>query len=73
MVGLPNDTLIAGASAPWSFDGSFRRVWISCKRDIGGSWINPLNFFVYVDMSGTDLSQYKVLKVGTLLIQRDKE
>ncbi|KAG9218584.1 hypothetical protein CCMSSC00406_0001302 [Pleurotus cornucopiae] len=61
--GLPNDTLVAGASAPWGIDGSFRRAWISWKRNIPGSWINPLNLYLYVDMSGTDSSQYKVLKL----------
>ncbi|KAF4575382.1 hypothetical protein EYR36_006741 [Pleurotus pulmonarius] len=61
--GLPNDTLVAGASAPWGIDGSFRRAWISWKRNIPGAWINPLNLYMYVDMSGTDSSQHKILKL----------
>ncbi|KAL0950332.1 hypothetical protein HGRIS_010303 [Hohenbuehelia grisea] len=62
-VGLPNDTLVAGASAPWGFDGSFRRTWLSWKRNTAGSWLNPLNFYLYVDFSGTDPSLWKILKL----------
>ena len=60
--GLPNDTLVAGANAPFSFDGSFRRMWISWKRNVPGSWLHPIGFYQYVETSGTDTSQWKVLK-----------
>ncbi|KDQ64574.1 hypothetical protein JAAARDRAFT_28216 [Jaapia argillacea MUCL 33604] len=62
-LGLPNDTLIAGASAPFSFDGSFRRLWVSWRRNIPGPWLHPINFFHYVDVSGTDPSQWSLLKI----------
>ncbi|PBK93948.1 amine oxidase catalytic domain-containing protein [Armillaria gallica] len=61
--GYENDTLIVGASAPFSFDGSFRRVWLNWKLNTPGPWLHPLNFFQYVDISGTDPSLWKVLKV----------
>ncbi|KAH8827357.1 copper amine oxidase [Flagelloscypha sp. PMI_526] len=61
--GLPSDTLIPGVSGPFSFDGTFRRVWLSWKLNVPGSWLLPLNFFWDVDMSGTDPNKWKILKV----------
>ncbi|KAF8590695.1 amine oxidase catalytic domain-containing protein [Ramaria rubella] len=62
-VGLPNDTLVAGASAPFGFDGSFRRMWISWRRNVPGPYLHPIGFFQYVEASGTDPSQWKMLKL----------
>jgi hypothetical protein len=50
-------------AGPWSFDGSFRRGWVSWRRNVPGPWIHPINFFQYVDVSGSDPNQYKLLKV----------
>ncbi|TFK55964.1 amine oxidase catalytic domain-containing protein [Heliocybe sulcata] len=61
--GLPNDTLLAGAGGPWSFDGTFRRAWLSWRRNVAGPWLHPVNFFQYIDMSGTDPAQWKLLKI----------
>ncbi|KAJ7600601.1 copper amine oxidase [Mycena floridula] len=61
--GQANDTLVGGMSAPFSFDGSFRRTWISWRRNVAGPWLHPVNLFQYVDMTGTDASTWKVLKV----------
>lgn len=62
-MGLENDTLIAGASGPLSFDGSFRRTWVSWRRNVPGPWLHPVNFFQYVDFSGSDERQWKLLKI----------
>ncbi|THU91056.1 amine oxidase catalytic domain-containing protein [Dendrothele bispora CBS 962.96] len=56
-------TLTAGASGPFSFTGSFRRTWLSFRRDLPGAWLHPLNFFQYVDMSGTDPSKWYIRKI----------
>ncbi|TFK32677.1 amine oxidase catalytic domain-containing protein [Crucibulum laeve] len=61
--GLPNDTLIAGSSAPFSFDGSFRRMWVTWRHNKPGPYLLPVGFYQYVDISGTDASQWKILKV----------
>ena len=61
--GLPNDTIVGGMSAPFSFDGSFRRGWISWRRNVAGTWLHPINFFMYIDTTGTDIEQWKLLKV----------
>ncbi|EJF56720.1 amine oxidase catalytic domain-containing protein [Dichomitus squalens LYAD-421 SS1] len=61
--GLPNDTIVGGMAAPFSFDGSFRRGWISWRRNVPGPWLHPVNFFMYVDTTGTDPEQWKLLKL----------
>ncbi|KAI5825435.1 amine oxidase catalytic domain-containing protein [Schizophyllum commune Tattone D] len=61
--GSPNDTLVASGSGPFSFDGEFRRMWISWRRNAPGPWLHPIGFWQYVDMSGTDPEQWKILKV----------
>ncbi|KAG9317752.1 copper amine oxidase [Chiua virens] len=61
--GLPNDTLVAAGAGPFSFDGSFRRMWIGWRRNVPGPFLHPLNFYQYVDVSGTDSSQWKQLKI----------
>jgi primary-amine oxidase len=50
-------------SGPFSFDGSFRRLWMTWRRNHAGSYILPVNFYQYLDVSGTDPSQWKILKV----------
>ncbi|KAI0091340.1 amine oxidase catalytic domain-containing protein [Irpex rosettiformis] len=62
-LGLENDTLIAGASGPFSFDGSFRRTWVSWRKNVAGPWLHPVNFFQYIDISGADPKQWKLLKL----------
>lgn len=62
-LGLENDTLIASAAGPFSIDGTFRRAWVSWRRNIPGPWLHPVNFFQYVDFSGSDPAQWKLLKV----------
>ncbi|OBZ78393.1 Amiloride-sensitive amine oxidase [copper-containing] [Grifola frondosa] len=62
-LGHPNDTLVGVVMAPFSFDGSFRRGWVSWRRNIPGLWLHPINFFQYIDFSGTDSSAWKLLKI----------
>ncbi|KDR84410.1 hypothetical protein GALMADRAFT_220168 [Galerina marginata CBS 339.88] len=63
MRGQDDDTLVGGMSGPFSFDGSFRRLWMSWRRNAAGSYLLPVNFYKYVDVSGSDSSQWKVLKL----------
>ncbi|KAF8999357.1 copper amine oxidase [Cyathus striatus] len=39
--GLPTDTLVAGPSGPWSYDGTFRRLWITWRFNKAGSYLLP--------------------------------
>ncbi|KAF8316633.1 amine oxidase catalytic domain-containing protein [Clavulina sp. PMI_390] len=61
--GMPNDTLVISGSGPFSFDGSFRRIWLQWKHNFPGDFLNPLNLHSYVEVSGTDPSLWKTLKV----------
>ncbi|KAH9832077.1 amine oxidase catalytic domain-containing protein [Rhodofomes roseus] len=62
-LGLANDTLVGGAVGPLSFDGSFRRGWINWRRNVAGPYLHPVGFFLYVDMTGTDSNEWKLLKI----------
>ena len=64
--GYENDTLVAGFTGPFSYDGSFRRLWMTWRRNVAGSYLLPVNFYTYIDISGTDTSQWKILKVFLL-------
>ncbi|OCH86254.1 amine oxidase catalytic domain-containing protein [Obba rivulosa] len=62
-LGRPNDTLVAAAIGPYSFDGAWRRAWIPLRRNVPGQWLHPVGFFLYVDFSGTDPAQWRLLKI----------
>ncbi|KAK1234331.1 hypothetical protein PQX77_002470 [Marasmius sp. AFHP31] len=61
--GTEADTLITVGGGPYSFDGSFRRVWVTFKKNVPGSWLHAIGFYLYLDVGGTDSSQWKALKV----------
>jgi hypothetical protein len=65
-MGLPNDTMVGDVSAPFSYDGEFRRLWLIWRHNVAGSYLQVVGFFQYIDISGTDPSQWKVLKVYIL-------
>jgi len=46
-----------------TFDGSFRRTWISWRHNVPGPWIQPVAFWLYADIGGTDTTQWEILKV----------
>ena len=62
--GYQNDTLVASFTGPFSYDGSFRRLWMSWRRNAAGLYLLPVNFYMYTDISGTDTTQWKILKVS---------
>ncbi|KAJ4487712.1 copper amine oxidase [Lentinula aciculospora] len=61
--GEDNDTLVASAGGPFSFDGSTRKTWFSLRRNLPGPWLLPVNFWQYIDVAGTDPSLWKASKV----------
>jgi primary-amine oxidase len=63
MHGRMNDTLITIAAAPLSYDGEWRRAWHSFRLNVPGSFLHPIDFYLYIDSTGTDPSTWKVLKV----------
>ncbi|EMD39459.1 hypothetical protein CERSUDRAFT_91968 [Gelatoporia subvermispora B] len=62
-LGHANDTLVAAAIGPYSFDGTWRRAWLPLRRNVPGQWLHPVGFFLYVDFSGTDTSNWSLLKI----------
>ncbi|KAL6298051.1 amine oxidase catalytic domain-containing protein [Sparassis latifolia] len=62
-LGLPNDTLVAGAIAPLSIDGSFRRTWVNWRRNVAGPYLHPVGLFHYIDITGTDPRNWKLIKI----------
>lgn len=44
---LDGSLAVAGV-APMGYDGSFRRSWVQLRRNGAGSWLRPLDLFVYV-------------------------
>ncbi|KAE9393097.1 amine oxidase catalytic domain-containing protein [Gymnopus androsaceus JB14] len=43
--GDANDTLVTGASGPFSFDGKRRRMWFLWRKNVPGPYLHPVNFF----------------------------
>ncbi|KAF9004303.1 copper amine oxidase [Cyathus striatus] len=60
--GLPTDTLVAGPSGPWSYDGTFRRLWITWRLNKAGSYLLPVGLYMYIDIGGTDTNLWSVRK-----------
>ncbi|KAL4249686.1 Amine oxidase [Abortiporus biennis] len=58
-----SDSLVAGVHGPFSFDGTYRRAWISWRRNVAGPWLHPLGLFLFVDHSGPDPSKWKMEKL----------
>ncbi|KAJ3331834.1 hypothetical protein HDU76_002082 [Blyttiomyces sp. JEL0837] len=58
-----NDTLIYSDSSPRSFDGTFRQTWFWWMKSVYGYYLAPVGLNMLVDHSGSDVSQWKVLKL----------
>ncbi|ORY25514.1 copper amine oxidase [Naematelia encephala] len=56
-------TLAAAGEAPMSYDGTWRRSWLQLRRNTAGSWLQALDWYMYVDFTGTDAAEYKWLAV----------
>ncbi|WRT68805.1 uncharacterized protein IL334_005785 [Kwoniella shivajii] len=61
--GLANDTLIGAGTAPLSYDGSWRRMWVGLKLNVPGHYLFPVDMYTYYEMSGTDSSKWHVIKM----------
>lgn len=54
-------SLTISAQMPVSYDGAWRRTWIQLKHNVPGSWIRSVDFYMLVDMSGTDDSLWHAM------------
>ncbi|WWD21794.1 hypothetical protein CI109_106282 [Kwoniella shandongensis] len=62
-LGMENDTLIGSGTAPFSYDGEWRRVWVGLKKNVPGHFLHPVDLYVYFDLSGTDPALWHALRV----------
>ena len=58
-----NRNFFNGFIGPFSYNGSFRRLQMTWRRNNVGSFILPGNFYNYIDVSGTDTTQWKIRKI----------
>ncbi|KAJ6544977.1 amine oxidase catalytic domain-containing protein [Mycena vulgaris] len=61
-VGLEPD-LVFGGSTPFSYDGSFRRMWIQLKKNTPGSYLKALDMYFYVDVTSMDPSEWYLIRM----------
>ncbi|KAJ7157647.1 amine oxidase catalytic domain-containing protein [Mycena crocata] len=55
--------LLFGGSTPFSFDGSFRRMWIQLKKNTPGSFLKALDMYFYVDFTSMDPSEWYLIRM----------
>ncbi|KAK8847701.1 hypothetical protein IAR55_005560 [Kwoniella newhampshirensis] len=62
-IGQANDTLIAAGTAPFSYDGEWRRMWAGLKLNVPGHYLMPVDLYAYFDLSGTDTSKWHMVRL----------
>ncbi|KAJ7212859.1 copper amine oxidase [Mycena haematopus] len=55
--------LLFAASTPFSYDGSFRRLWIQLKKNVPGSFLMALDMYFYVDLTSMDPSEWYLVRM----------
>jgi primary-amine oxidase len=58
-----NSDLVFGGSTPFSYDGSFRRIWFQLKKNAPGSWLMALDMYFYVDVTSMDPSEWYLIRM----------
>ncbi|KAJ7111935.1 amine oxidase catalytic domain-containing protein [Mycena epipterygia] len=61
-LGLEPD-LVFGGSTPFSYDGSFRRMWLQLKKNTPGSYLKALDMYFYVDVTSIDPSEWYLIRM----------
>ncbi|KAJ6619998.1 amine oxidase catalytic domain-containing protein [Mycena sp. CBHHK59/15] len=56
------DLLFAG-STPFSYDGTFRRMWVQLKKNAPGSFLKALDMYFYVDVTSMDPSEWYLIRM----------
>ncbi|KAK7006189.1 amine oxidase catalytic domain-containing protein [Favolaschia claudopus] len=56
-------TLLFAATTPFSYDGSFRRMWIQLKKDLPGSFLMALDMYFYVDFTSMDPAEWYLIRM----------
>ncbi|KAJ7447063.1 amine oxidase catalytic domain-containing protein [Mycena galericulata] len=55
--------LIFGASTPFSYDGSFRRMWFQLKKNTPGSFLKALDMYFYADLTSMDPAEWYLIRM----------
>ncbi|KAJ7759342.1 amine oxidase catalytic domain-containing protein [Mycena maculata] len=58
----PSD-LVFGASTPFSYDGSFRRMWVQLKQNTPGSFLKALDMYFYIDLTSMDPAEWYLIRM----------
>ncbi|KAJ6561792.1 amine oxidase catalytic domain-containing protein [Mycena capillaripes] len=61
--GVGESNLIFGASTPFSYDGSFRRMWLQLKKNTPGSFLKALDMYFYVDFTSMDPAEWYLIRM----------
>ncbi|KAJ7741169.1 amine oxidase catalytic domain-containing protein [Mycena maculata] len=51
------------ASTPFSYDGSFRRMWVQLKQNTPGSYLKALDMYLYVDVTSMDAAEWYLVRM----------
>ncbi|KAF7289645.1 Amine oxidase catalytic domain-containing protein [Mycena chlorophos] len=57
------ENLVFGGSTPFSYDGSFRRMWLQLKKNVPGSWLYALDMYFYVDFTSMDPDEWYLISM----------
>ncbi|KAJ7846914.1 amine oxidase catalytic domain-containing protein [Mycena leptocephala] len=65
MTPLHNATqdLLGEFTTPFSYDGSFRRMWIQLKQNTPGSFLKGLDLYLYLDMTSMIPSEWYLVRM----------
>lgn len=61
--GGPEENLMFGGATPFSYDGSFRRMWIQLKQNTLGSFLKALDMYFYVDFTSMDPTEWYLIRM----------
>ncbi|KAJ7644759.1 amine oxidase catalytic domain-containing protein [Roridomyces roridus] len=59
--GVPD--LVFGASTPFSYDGTFRRMWFQLKQNTPGSYLKALDMYFYIDFTAMDPKEWYLIRM----------
>ncbi|KAF7325587.1 Amine oxidase catalytic domain-containing protein [Mycena kentingensis (nom. inval.)] len=57
------ENLVFGGSTPFSYDGSFRRMWLQLKKNVPGSYLFALDMYLYVDFTSTNPDEWYLVRM----------
>lgn len=63
---VSENTLIAAGQGPMSYDGSWRRSWLQLRRNVPGSWLHGLDFYLYVSNPRVNRIQRRIAYINRL-------